>query len=177
MQKYDNIMIDTAELWAQMSKCQRRKVGAVIAKEGRIISVGYNGTSSGYSQRGEKVVYKCPKCNSDKLINYSNGYKCFKCDNYINETDLPLKTIHEIVIHAEANAILFAAKNGISTLGCTLYVTTAPCNECAKMIIQSGIQRVVYENEYLGGSRNDGCKLLVDCGVKVEKIEKDKNEQ
>ena len=174
MIKYDNVMLATAGLWAKQSKCKRRQVGAVIAKNGRIISVGYNGLPSGYTVGGEDVCEKqiavCPHCESENFFKYDDlSYKCSKCGSIFGETKTILKTMHELVIHAEANAILFAAKEGISTQDCTLYVTTAPCSECAKMIIQSGITRVVYQDEYINGSREDGLELMRSVGIVIEK--------
>ena len=116
--KLDVLMMETAKLWAKASYCKRAQVGAVIAKDERIISIGYNGTFPGEDNNCEKNI---------------NG---------------ELKTDHSKVIHAEANAILFAAKNGIPLNGTTMYVTMSPCAECAKMIIQSGIREVVYLEEY-----------------------------
>ena len=217
MKKYDDIMLKTALLWAEQSKCKKRKVGAVITKDGRIISVGYNGLPSGYkilvdTQKcklceGSGIVnikgkdekdsfgvcpkcggtgiigktYKdvceeeikvCPKCDSLSILKFDDvSYVCDNCGGTFVEPIIKYKTLHEYVIHAEANAILFAAKNGIPTQDCTLYVTTAPCSECAKMIIQSGIKRVVYIDEYKNGSRNDGLKLLKAVGVDIEKID------
>jgi len=167
-------MLATASLWAKQSKCERRQVGAVIAKDGRIISVGYNGLPSGHTVDGEDVCEKqiavCPECGSEIFLKYDDlSYKCSKCGSIFKEFKTTLKTMHELVIHAEANAILFAAKEGISTRDCNLYVTTAPCSECAKMIIQSGITRVVYQDEYTNGSRKDGLDLMRSVGIVIEK--------
>lgn len=213
MKKYDDIMLKTALLWAEQSKCKKRKVGAVIAKDGRIISVGYNGLPSRYKvlvnmfecdkcekgfiktedENGNTVTDICPKCNGTGWIKEYKDvcedeykacpecgsvlfskfddveYICNECNKFFSEPKTVYTTRHEYVIHAEANAILFAAKNGIPTQDCTLYVTTAPCSECAKMIIQSGIKRVVYMDEYDNGSRKDGLELLKAVGVEVEK--------
>ena len=174
MSKYDNAMLATASLWAKQSKCKRRQVGAVIAKDGRIISVGYNGLPSSYTVDGEDVCEKqiavCPHCESVKVLRLDDmNYICSECRAIFKEAKTTLKTMHELVIHAEANAILFAAKEGISTRDCTLYVTTAPCSECAKMIIQSGITRVVYQDEYTNGSREDGLDLMKSVGIIIEK--------
>lgn len=133
IEKFDIPLMRTAELWGEQSKCNRRKVGAVIAKESRIISTGYNGTPSGFFP---------DECEENGITK-------------------------PIVIHAEANAILFAAKNGISTKDCTLYVTLSPCIECAKMILQSGIKRLVYKEDYKDLS---GIMLLKNY-IEVQKLE------
>jgi len=112
--KFDKVMMSTASLWAKQSKCKRLQVGAVLAKEGRILCIGYNGTISGAPN---------------------------KCEDENN------KTIEEVV-HAEQNLISFAAKEGIAMRGCTIYITHSPCIMCAKLLIQSGVDRVVYGTEY-----------------------------
>ena len=105
--------MDVAILTANNSYCKRSKVGAVLAKDSRIISTGWNGTPSKY-------------------------------DNKCEENDVTNKA----VIHAEANAILWSAREGRSTKGTVLYITLSPCYECSKMIIQSGIEEVIYLEEY-----------------------------
>ena len=120
-----------ARVWAENSYCIRRQVGALMVKEQRIISDGYNGTPSGF----ENV------CEDEN--NVSKPY----------------------VLHAEANAISKVARSHNSSDGATLYVTASPCIECAKLIIQSGIQRVVYGELY---RLTDGIDLLKRAGVQVE---------
>lgn len=82
--------------------------------------------------------------------------ECEDCDGKTND----------IVIHAEANAIAFAAKNGIAIDGCTLYITHAPCYSCSRLIVQSGINCVIYSEDY----HSDGLVLLSDAGIKIEKV-------
>jgi len=135
--KLNKFMMETAKLWAKASYCKRAQVGAVIAKDERIISIGYNGTFPGEDNNCEKNI------------------------------DGKLKTDHSKVIHAEANAILFAAKNGIALKDTTMYVTMSPCAECAKMIIQAGIREVIYSEEYRD---REGVNNLKSAGIKVEKI-------
>ena len=122
-----------AEAIAEESKCIKLQVGAVIVKDDRIISTGYNGTPSGTPTCQEEFYNtNTPSTFSQKHHEWSN--------------------IHEI--HAEMNAILFAAKNGISTNGATLYCTHEPCDQCMKNIIQAGIIKVIYKYPY----NNDCCK-------------------
>lgn len=113
MNKLDKVFINIAKETSTLSHCVRSKVGAVLVKDGNIISFGYNGTPSGM-------------------------------DNCCEEDNVTLKH----VIHAECNAILKAAKTGNSVDGSTLYLTLSPCLDCSKLILQSGIKRVVYLNEY-----------------------------
>ena len=188
MKKYDKAMMQTALIWAEQSYCQRAKVGAVIAKEGRIISIGYNGTPSGLENKCEKEVDKemRSKCCNAKVYELDDAIYCSECNKEIGFIDITLgdvkryvgdfnivpviKTDHSRVIHAEANAILFAAKKGIATNNCTLYVTLSPCSECAKMIIQAGIKRVVYLKSYRILNSLD---LLKESKVVVEQFDKD----
>ena len=129
--KKDYLYMRMARVWAENSYCIRRQVGALMVKEQRIISDGYNGTPSGF----ENV------CEDEN--NVSKPY----------------------VLHAEANAISKVARSHNSSDGATLYVTASPCIECAKLIIQSGIQRVVYGELY---RLTDGIDLLKRAGVQVE---------
>lgn len=126
-----------AQLTAELSYAQRKKVGAVLVKDNRIISIGYNGTPS-----------HMDNCCEDVL------------------PDGSLKTKSNVV-HAEANALFWCAKTEIITEGATMYLTLSPCATCALGMIQSGIQRVVYLEEYRDLS---GVDTLRKCGVIVEKI-------
>ena len=119
-----------AEIWAENSYCNRRKVGALIVKDKMIISDGYNGTPAGF----ENI------CEDDNGI--TKPY----------------------VLHAEANAITKIARSSNSSEGATLYVTASPCIECAKLIIQSGIKRVVYAEKY---RLEDGLELLKRANIEL----------
>ena len=127
----DKRYIRMASIWAENSYCTRRQVGALIVKNQRIISDGYNGTPSGF----ENV-----------------------CEDENNVTK-------PYVLHAEANAITKIARSNNNSEGATLYVTASPCIECAKLIIQAGIKRVVYGEKY---RLTDGIDLLERAGVTVE---------
>ena len=126
----DKRYIRMAGIWAENSYCARRQVGALIVKNQRIISDGYNGTPSGF----ENI-----------------------CEDENNVTK-------PYVLHAEANAITKIARSNNSSDGATLYVTASPCIECAKLIIQSGIKRVVYSEKY---RLEDGLELLKRAGIEV----------
>jgi dCMP deaminase len=132
--KYDRAYLRLAASWAILSHCNRKKVGAIIVKDGMIISDGYNGTPSGFDN-------------------------C--CENEAGET-------HWYVLHAEANAILKVAKSTNNCSGATLYLTLSPCKECSKLVIQSGISRVVYQNGYKDSA---GIDFLKSAGIIVEQIE------
>jgi dCMP deaminase len=130
----DKRYLRMAKIWAENSYCKRRQVGALIVKDNRIISDGYNGTPSGF----ENV-----------------------CEDENNITK-------PYVLHAEANAITKVAASSNSSKDATIYVTSAPCIECAKLIIQAGIRRVVYSEPY---RIDDGCKLLNRAGITLEYID------
>ena len=126
MNKLDKVFINIAKETSTLSHCVRSKVGAVLVKDGNIISFGYNGTPSGM-------------------------------DNCCEKDDVTFAH----VIHAECNAILKAAKTGNSVDGSTLYLTLSPCLDCSKLILQSGIKRVVYLNEYRNSQGIDFLKQFI----------------
>ncbi len=119
-----------AQIWAENSYCERRKVGALLVKDKMIISDGYNGTPSGFEN-------------------------CCEDEDFVSKP---------YVLHAEANALTKVARSHNSSEGATLYVTASPCIECAKLIIQSGIKRVVYGEHY---RIIDGVELLQRAGIEV----------
>ena len=142
--KFIKLYMDWASRTAQLSHARRLQVGAVIVKDDSVISYGYNGMPASWDNNCEEVYY----------------------DETGNER---LKTKLE-VLHAESNAIAKLAKSTNSGLGATLFVTHSPCIECAKLIYQSGISSVYYNENY----RDDaGIKFLEKSGVKIEKISKE----
>ncbi len=148
MDKWDKRFMELADTVASWSSCfqENRQVGAVIVKNKRILTTGYNGAPSGVlncKERGECLRRK---------LNIASGTRAELC----------------YAVHAEQNAIIQAAKLGVSIDGATLYCTHQPCVICAKMIINSGISRVVYENGYPDDFSLD---LFNQSGVTVEKFE------
>ena len=166
MEKYDKKYLKMAEIWATNSHAVRSKVGALIVKDGMIISDGYNGTPHGFDNCCE-IEIKCD-VDWDDITSLDGGASicktynkdCSKCPHH------KLVTKPE-VLHAEANAITKVAKSTNSSEGSTLYITLSPCLECAKLIIQAGISRVVYKDEY---RIKDGIELLKKAGIEVEQI-------
>ena len=162
----DKRYLRMALIWSENSYCTRRKVGALIVKDKMIISDGYNGTPSGFENEGEivectcKWIYGCIK-TATPPDEVKSIHHCRLC-SYANLITKPY------VLHAEANAITKIAKSGNNSDGATLYVTTSPCLECAKLIIQSGIKRVVYCEKY---RVDDGIKLLERAGIECVFIE------
>jgi dCMP deaminase len=134
--KLDQTYMRMAEELANLSYAQRKKVGCLVVKDTQIISEGYNGTPKGFDNSCEYV-------------------------NYVDEM-----YTKEEVLHAESNAITKLARSTNSSAGATLYCTLAPCFQCAKLIIQSGIERVVYKDMYA----KNGLALLDKAGVNVTQL-------
>lgn len=145
----NNAHLNAAKAYAELSHAVRLKVGAVIVRDDRIVSIGYNGTPSGRDNICEEEV---PDDEQAGIF-----------------PQLPMMKLvsKPEVCHAEMNAIMFSARNGVSTNGCSVYITHSPCYECAKMIVQSGIREVFYETPYRDTS---SLKFLEECGVTVKKI-------
>jgi dCMP deaminase len=133
----DQAYIKMAHVWATLSKAKRKQVGCLIVKDQAIISDGYNGTPTGFSNKCEDKDY------FGQLITRPE------------------------VLHAESNAITKLAKSTQSSDGATMYITAAPCVDCAKLIIQSKIKRVVYSEFY---KSNAGIELIKKAGIKVEEL-------
>jgi len=153
MNKWDKRFMDMAEVVASWSSCyqENRHVGAVIVNDKRILTTGYNGAPSGVLSCAEKG-----ECLRKKL-------------------NIPSGTRHELcyAVHAEQNAIAQAAKLGISVQGATLYCTHQPCVICAKMIINSGISKVVYKYGY---PDEFSLQLFNEAGVEVINFSEEENE-
>lgn len=124
--KLDNIFMNTAEQFSTLSHCVSRKVGCVIVNDNRIIATGYNGTSVGMVNCDEIFIRYDEATERQFHTNWSDA----------NE------------IHAEMNAILFCAKNGISINNSTVYTTIQPCQHCLKNMIQAGVKRILYKYPY-----------------------------
>lgn len=122
------IFLNIAEELSGLSHCISHKVGCILVKDGRIISTGYNGTPSGFTN--------CDELNKTLNIHTIDG----RNEHHIFS--------EKFEIHAEINAILCAAKNGISIENSILYCTLHPCYDCLKMICNSGIKTIIYRHEY-----------------------------
>ncbi|HNP95864.1 MAG TPA: dCMP deaminase family protein [Cyclobacteriaceae bacterium] len=143
---FDDIYMELAVNLAKRSHCIKRHVGAVLAKDTRIISIGYNGPPSG----------------------------THNCDVEWPDTGCPRdsKGGCSLAIHAEQNAILYAVKNKTSVEGATLYITLSPCLACSRIIFSMGIEKVIYLRsyaEYKGLSSDEGVDFLKRFGVQCEK--------
>jgi dCMP deaminase len=143
--KFKHAFMKTAYVFAELSSAVKLKVGAVVVKDDRIISLGYNGTPTGWDNTCEL-----------EIINFQDG-------------SVQLKTKSE-VIHAEMNALMKLASSSESGKGAAIFITHSPCMECAKGIYQTGITEVYYTEAY----RNvDGIEFLQKCGITIEKIAAD----
>ena len=139
---WDEYFLQLAELVATRSTCLRRQVGAVLVKNKRIISTGYNGAPTGLA--------------------HCNEVGCLRA-----ELNIPSGQRYEICrgTHAEQNAIVNAAYYGVSTLGSVLYCTTQPCVACARMIINAGITQVTHQGDF---DDQLSLQLLSEAGIIVE---------
>ena len=130
-----------AETFAELSYAVRLKVGAIVVKDDRIISIGYNGMPAGWDNA---------------------------CENHIGfDKGQPVLNSKPEVLHAETNAIAKVARSSESCEGATLYTTHAPCLDCAKLIYQSGIDKVVWKEDY---KTDVGLKFLNECNIEVIKL-------
>jgi len=146
---FDDIYMELAVNLAKRSHCLKRHVGAVLTKDTRIISIGYNGPPSGTHNCDEEWPdVGCPRDSKGSC---------------------------SLALHAEQNAILYASKNGVPIEGCTIYVTLSPCLPCARIIFTMGIKKVIYLNsyaEYKGIGIDEGVEFLKQFGVQVERYQK-----
>ena len=147
-QSFESIFMRLATDLATRSHCVRAQVGAVLTKDTRIVSIGYNGPPAG----------------------------THNCDEEWPETGCARdsKGSCSLALHAEQNAILYAIKNGAKLEGATLYVTLSPCIACARLILSSGIVKVIYKDSYAaykGLASDEGVDFLRKFGVEIMKYE------
>jgi dCMP deaminase len=143
--------MEIAKVVAQRSTCLRRQVGAIIVKERRVLTTGYNGAPA-------------------------NLAHCLDVGCERERRGVPSGERHELCrgLHAEQNAIIQAAVHGVSIQGGTLYTTDHPCSLCAKMLINAGIRRVVYSGPY---PDELAVKILAEAGISVERLGGEANER
>jgi len=139
---FKKLFVETTKLVAQRSSCVKAQQAALLIKDNRIISFGYNGPPAG--------TFNCNDDGGEEACGKDSNGSCFHG------------------IHAEQNAIGYAARNGIDTEGCIIYCTETPCISCAKLIVASGIKEFHYIDEY---RLDDGLKFLEYCEISTWKIE------
>lgn len=142
---WEEYFMEIARLVARRSTCLRRQVGALLVKDKNILTTGYNGTPSGISHCGDTVCLR-------------------------EAQKIPSGQRHELCrgLHAEQNAIIQAAKHGVNISGATLYCTNSPCVICSKMIINAGIEKVLYLEGYPDELSR---QMLQEAGVEVLRVE------
>jgi len=153
-----------AEVYAELSSARRLHVGAIIVKNDRIISIGYNGMPAGWDNNCEDIVFVSENEAKDYDTMVSEGYT-FGVDK---DTAGWAKSVTKPeALHAETNAIAKLAKSSESGEDATMFITHAPCLDCAKLVYQSGIISVYYRNAY---RNNTGLEFLEKCKIEVNKI-------
>jgi len=161
----------TAKVFAELSHARRLHVGAIVVKDDRIISIGYNGMPAGWDNNCEHKDYMSGDAGG--WLSPEEIYEQWPFEEEDIDPDLgyarryALKTKPE-VLHAESNAIAKLAKSNDSGLGADIFITHAPCIECAKLIYQSGINGVYYGENYRDDS---GIEFLKKSGVNIEKLD------
>ena len=142
-EKHIQAYMKTAETFAECSTARRLHVGAIIVKDDRIISIGYNGMPAGWDN------------NCEDEIRWPNG-------------DVKFLTTKPEVLHAEANALAKVARSSESSEGATMFITHSPCFACAKLIYQSGIHKVYFGQHY---RETNGVDFLQKCNIDVEQVD------
>lgn len=141
-QKFIDMFMTIAETVSQQSSAKRLKVGSIVVKDDRVISIGYNGTPSGWDNSCEEVIEQ-------------------------HEDGGQITRTKDEVIHAEANAIAKLARSSESGLDATMFITHAPCIQCAKIIYGAGIKDVFYKYKYRD---DEGLNFLNKCNIKTEQV-------
>ena len=152
----DELFAGVAKLVARRSTCARAQVGVLIVKDNRILMTGYNGTPAGMAHCDHTCT--CPKTNLD------TGRRIVRLVRKDHLQECLLIAPCALAIHAEANAIAHAAREGISVDGAMLFTTLSPCVPCSQLIIASGIEEVTFLEAYRDST---GVSLLMDAGVAV----------
>lgn len=158
----DEMFSQIVQVVAKRSTCLRSQVGALIVKDGRIISMGYNGPVSGMSECSRKPPHwdTIMEFSRDDTLGFELREQRSKLASTFCEGPGCTRSLH-----AETNAIAFAARAGVSVEGCTMYCSMSPCINCAKVIVNSGIKEVKFLEKY---RNEDGIELLQKSGITVE---------
>ena len=158
--KYLDFYMSIAQQVSQMSQAKRLKVGSILVKEGNIISFGWNGMPSGWDNNCEDNIFVL-----DEEVMGTNmtslGYTQTDKGNWIKTKTKPE------VIHSEANCLMKVTKSNQSSDGSTMFLTHAPCIDCAKQMYTAGIKQVYYRDTY---KNDDGLTFLEKCDVVVSKV-------
>ena len=154
------VYMQTAYQFAKLSYASRRTVGCIIVKDHQVISFGYNGMPHGFENNCEEDQIRYYENPDHAMTLMDKGYTCEDgcCSKEVTRRE---------VLHAESNAIMKVAKSTMSCKGAELYTTTCPCFDCAKLIIQAGIKKVYYTEDYRDMS---GVELLIKADIEVEHV-------
>lgn len=155
----DEMFIKICQIVAQRSTCLRSQVGAIIVKEGRIVSMGYNGPISGMAACEDLTPWNRYDIEHHRISDH-------KAKEIMDRACQGAGCTRSL--HAETNAIAFAARAGVPVEGCTMYCTMSPCINCAKVIVNSGIAEVKYLEEYRDTA---GLDLLMEAGIIIGHLE------
>jgi len=168
--KFIEFYMKVAEHTAEMSSAVRLKVGAIVVKDDRIISLGYNGTPAGWDNNCEYIEFmpydQIEHLDKEEIWHEWPMEGQFWIDNRLVTKRYRLKTKPE-VLHAEMNALMKLARSNESGDNASLFLTHSPCLECAKGIYQAGIKNVYYRNQY---RNDDGISFLNRCKIQIEQI-------
>ena len=167
-EKFVKAYMDTAKRFAELSPARRLHVGAIVVKDDRIISIGYNGMPVGWDNECEYKDYMSGDAGG--WLNPDEIYERWPLEEYDKEVESNRRyrlVTKDEVLHAESNAIAKLAKSNDSGLGADLFVTHSPCIHCAKLIHQSGIRRVYYGENYRS---TDGIEFLEKSGIEEKQI-------
>ena len=145
---------------AKLSYAKRRRVGCIIVKDTQVIATGYNGTPHGFENDCEEIQTREIENENHKKILEEKGYEC-------EDTCCSKEVTKREVLHAESNALAKVSRSTLSSEGADMYITTCPCFDCAKLIVQAGIKRVFYSEDYRDMS---GIKLLERAGIEVKEV-------
>ena len=163
--KLKKAYMETARIFAELSRAKRLHVGAIIVKDDRIISIGYNGMPAGWDNNCEAKNYLGMEAGG--WINPEELKSMYPYEEFVPEfgevVRFKLVTRPE-VLHAESNAIAKLAKSNDSGAAADLFITHSPCIDCAKLIFQSGIGRVYFGTNYRS---DDGIKFLKQSGIEI----------
>ena len=161
-EKFVKAHMQAASVYAQLSTAQRLQVGCVIVKDNTIIGIGYNGMPSGWNNNCEEVhVILKEDCHETVEFMIRNGYR-EAAHSWVKLTSKPE------VLHAETNAIAKVSRSTNSSEGASIFITHAPCLECAKIIYQAGIKEVYYQHNYRSMA---GIEFLKQCDIDVQQVE------
>ena len=156
----DIIYMQIAYQISKLSYAERRKVGCIVVKDEQIVSFGYNGTPHGFNNQCEEIQSRDIDSADHRKILIEKGYEC-------DDTCCSKQVTKQEVLHAESNALMKISKSTLTSKGSILYTTTSPCFECAKLIIQAGVEKVFYCESYRDMS---GIALLEKAGIIVEQV-------